>query len=82
MGRVMGYKDVSNYVSGPKHTRHAITDRVKKLNSGNAIETPFWQSYARGARRSADDWMNHISKATGGRNTRTMRRLSRLTEKI
>jgi hypothetical protein len=83
MGRVMGYKDVSNYVAGPKHTRHAIHERIAKLNSDSgAAYRPFWEGYERGARRTTKDRLNHIYKATGGQRTRTYRKLLRLSEKI
>jgi len=81
-GHTMGYRDVSNFVNGPKHTRHAIHERLRKLNTGDAIESPFWQGYARGARAATNDWMNHISRTTGGKMTRTAQRLRALEARI
>lgn len=82
LGHSMGYKDVSNAVAGPRHTRHAIHARIRKLNSGNAVAAPFWKGYASGVRRSGEDWMNHLYTATGGRKTRAYRRVSGLMNKV
>ena len=81
MGHSMGYKDVSNVVSGPKHTRHELGARLRKANAGEHFG-PFWQGYAAGARQSGEDWMNHIHRSTGGRITRAYRRVRSYMAKV
>jgi len=85
-GHRAGYKDVSNFVAGPAHTRHAIHERLARWNrgidAGSPMNSPWWQGYRSGARRATDDWLNHFSKATGGRQMRTVRRLLHLQDKI
>ena len=81
MGHNMGYKDTSAVVSGPRHERHALGARIKKSTAGEHYG-PFWQGYRSGVRKSADDWMNHIDKATGGRKTRAYRRVRSYLDKL
>jgi len=86
-GRIHGYKDVSNLVAGPAHTKHQIHERLARrdraIDSGTSFRTqPWWEGYARGARQSTEDWLTHLSKATGGRQTRMFRRLYHLRDKI
>jgi hypothetical protein len=82
IGHSMAYKDVSNYVAGPKHTRGDVVKRLAKGNRGEAASSPFYQGYTAGARRAGDDWLSHIDKATGGKRTRTSRRLSKLMDQV
>ena len=81
-----GYKDVSNFVAGPAHTRHAIHERITRydrgVDAGSRMDSPWWEGYRSGAKRATNDWLNHFSKATGGRQTRTVRRLLHLQDKI
>ena len=78
----MAYKDVSNYVAGPKHTRQAVHTRIAKLNSDSGAAGRRWRGYARGARQSAEDWKTHIWKATGGGHDAVLPRAVRLPDKI
>jgi hypothetical protein len=76
-GHQMGYKDVSNYVAGPKHTKHAVLTRGAKMYAGQH-DSHFWTGYKKGRQRAIDDWHTHIKIASGYKNTRTMKRLVRL----
>lgn len=82
LGHTMGYKHVAAYAEGPKHTRHAIHRMLGKMRagSGEAESTPFYTGYARGARKAADDYMQHIYERKG--KTKTFRKLSYLRDKL
>jgi hypothetical protein len=45
--RVAGYKDVSNFVAGPAHTKHAIHERIgrydRAVDSGSRVSSPWWK---------------------------------------
>lgn len=84
-GHQAGYKDVSNYVSGPAHTRHALPKRIAKqekmLDEGIPMKGQhWWQGYHQGARRAAEDWQNHLYSPA--RITRAYRRVRAITDKV
>ena len=87
LGHQQGYKDVSNYVNGPAHTRHALPTRIAKQNRAINEGVPFreqhwWQGYRQGSQRAVNDWQDHLSKSTGGQLTRAYRRLRAIKDKI
>jgi hypothetical protein len=53
---------------------------VEPREPGSKSEAAVAKARKLAARTATDDWMNHISRATGGQKTRTYRTLLRLRE--